>query len=49
MWQIPNAQAQALATLATRGMQLQVSMQDGLIWVGDAERSVEIEPVRLNP
>jgi len=49
VWQIPNAQAQALATLATRGMQLQVSVQDGLVWVGDAERSVEIEPVRLNP
>lgn len=47
VWQIPNAQAQALATLARRGMQLQVNVQDGLVWVGDAERSVEIEPLRL--
>ena len=48
VWQIPSTQAQALATLARRGMQLQVSVQDGTVWVGDAERSIEIEPLQLN-
>ena len=47
VWQIPAAQAQALAGLAQRGMQLQVSVQDGTVWVGDGERSVEIVPQRL--
>jgi hypothetical protein len=26
---------------------LQVTVQDGTVWVGDGERSVEIVPVRL--
>jgi uncharacterized protein YaeQ len=47
VWQIPAPQAQALAGLAQRGMQLQVSVQDGSVWVGDGERSVEIVPQRL--
>ncbi|HEX7436117.1 MAG TPA: YaeQ family protein [Caldimonas sp.] len=48
-WQIAAHEAQALAGLARRSMQLQVSVQDGTAWVGDGERSVEISPVRLNP
>ena len=48
VWQIPAAESQALAGLAQRGMQLQVSVQDGSVWVSDAERSVEITPTRLN-
>jgi uncharacterized protein YaeQ len=48
VWQIPAPQAQALAGLAQRGMQLQVSVQDGTVRIGDAERSIEIEPLRLN-
>jgi hypothetical protein len=28
-------------------MQLQVNRQDGLVWIGDGERSVEVQPVRL--
>jgi uncharacterized protein YaeQ len=46
--QIPAAQAQALAGLARRGMHLQVSVQDGTVWVADGERSVELVPQRLN-
>lgn len=49
VWQIAAAQAQALAGLARRSMQLQVSVQDGTAWVGDGERSVEVGLVRLNP
>ncbi len=48
VWQIPADQSQALAALAQRGMQLQVTVQDGTVWVGDAATSVEITPLRLN-
>ena len=48
VWQIPADQSQALATLAQRGMQLQVTVQDGHVWVGDGTQSVEIVPERLN-
>lgn len=49
VWQLPAEQSQALAALAQRTMQLQVTVQDGTVWVGDGERSVEITPLRLNP
>jgi uncharacterized protein YaeQ len=48
VWQVPADQSQALAALAQRGMQLQVTVQDGTVWVGDGARSVEIAPQRLN-
>ena len=46
VWQIPT-RSRRPGELARRGMQLQVNVQDGLVWVCDAERSVEIEPLRL--
>jgi uncharacterized protein YaeQ len=49
VWQIEASQSQALAELAQRGMQLQVTVQDGSAWVGDGQRSVEITPLRMNP
>lgn len=49
VWQIDTAQSQALAALAQRGMQLQISVQDGTAYIGDGERSVEVTPRRLNP
>lgn len=50
VWQVESAQSQALAALAQRTMQLQVTVQDGTAWVGDgAAASVELTPVRLNP
>jgi len=49
VWQIEAAQSQALAELAQRSMQLQISVQDGTAYIGDGERSVEITPQRLNP
>ena len=49
VWQIEAAQSQALAELAQRSMQLQISVQDGTAYIGDGEHAVEITPVRLNP
>ena len=49
-WQLPAAQSQALAALAQRTMNLQVTVQDGLAWLGDGEQhSVELQLERLNP
>jgi uncharacterized protein YaeQ len=42
VWQIPAAESQALATLAERSMQLQVTVQEGQVWVGNHSESVEI-------
>jgi uncharacterized protein YaeQ len=39
----PDA-SQALAALAERTMQLQVTVQDGHVWVSDATRSIELIP-----
>jgi uncharacterized protein YaeQ len=47
VWHVPAEQTQALAALAQRTMELQVTVQDGAIWVGDGTRSVEVSPVRL--
>jgi len=47
VWQIDAAQSQALASLAQRTMQLQLTVQDAMLWIGDGARSVEITPRRL--
>jgi uncharacterized protein YaeQ len=48
VWQLPAAQSQALARLAARSMTLQVTVQDGTVWVGDgAAEPVEIQPQAL--
>jgi uncharacterized protein YaeQ len=44
---LPADTTQALAALAQRTMQLQCTIQDGQIWLGDAERSVQVEPALL--
>ena len=49
VWQVDAAQSQALAELAQRSMQLQISVQDGTAYIGDGEHSVEVTPERLNP
>lgn len=49
VWQVEPAQSQALATLAQRTMQLQLSVQDGSVYIGDGQRSVELTPRRLHP
>lgn len=47
VWQISAEQSQALAALAERGMQLQISIQDGAVYVSTEKGSVEISPVCL--
>jgi uncharacterized protein YaeQ len=41
---LPPPAGQALASLAQRSMQLQCTIQDGQLWLGDADRMVEINP-----
>ena len=48
VWQIPAAQSLALAQLAQRSMQLQVTVQEGQVWIGDGVSSVELVPHRLH-
>jgi uncharacterized protein YaeQ len=47
VWQIPAEQSQALAGFAQRNMQLQVTVQDGGIYVSTAQDSLEITPIAL--
>jgi uncharacterized protein YaeQ len=47
VWQIPSEQSRQLAELAQRSMDLQVTVQDGTIWIAEGERSVEVTPIRL--
>jgi uncharacterized protein YaeQ len=47
VWQIAPEQSGALAALAQRTMELQVTVQEGAIWVGDGTRSIEVAPRRL--
>lgn len=41
---LPQEASRALAGLARRSMQLQCTLQEGHIWIGDGERAVEVEP-----
>ena len=49
VWRLPAEQSAQLGALAERSMQLQVTVQDGRVWVGNAATSVEIDPQRLFP
>jgi len=48
VWQIEAPQSQALAAIAQRSMQLQVSVQDGTVYLSEGDRSIEITPLALN-
>jgi len=47
IYQLPGDSSERLATLAQRTMRLQCTVQDGTIWLGDGEKSVEVEPSTL--
>lgn len=47
VWQVDAEASQALAALANRSMQLQVTVQDGIVWVSDGTQSVELHPQAL--
>jgi uncharacterized protein YaeQ len=46
VFRIPTTASQALAALAERSMQLQATIQEGTLMLGDGRRSVDAEPVR---
>ena len=46
VWRIPASGAQALVALAQRSMQLQATVQEGVLTLGDAAHSVVLEPLR---
>ena len=43
---VPTAASQALIALAQRSMQLQATIQEGVLTLGDGSHSVDIEPLR---
>ena len=47
IWQIPHDQSQALAALAQRAMQWQVSVQDGQVWISASDNAVTLTPQAL--
>jgi uncharacterized protein YaeQ len=47
VWQIPAPESQELAKLADRSMDLTITMQEGVLFVGEGDRTVEIRPVKL--
>ncbi len=47
VWQIETTASQALAAMANRSMQLQVTVQDGVVWVSDGTDTVELQPQAL--
>ncbi|HSW07729.1 YaeQ family protein [Aquabacterium sp.] len=47
VWRLLPEQSQALAALAQRSLQWQLTIQDGHIWVSTATHSVELQPQPL--
>ena len=45
-WRVPTEGSQALAKLAQRSMQLQATVQEGTLTLGDDKTTVDIEPLR---
>jgi uncharacterized protein YaeQ len=46
VWRVPADAAQALARMAERSMQLQATIQEGSLMLGNSRQTVEIEPLR---
>ena len=44
---IPVEATQAMANLSDRNMQINATLQDGHIWIGNSEQTVLVEPVTL--
>ena len=47
VFRVPAATAQALGALAERSMQLQATIQEGVLMLGNASQTVDIEPLRF--
>lgn len=48
LWEVPEQDAQALAGLCGRSMQLQCTINEGQIWLSDGDASVQVELKRLS-
>jgi uncharacterized protein YaeQ len=48
VWRLAPAPSHALATLANRSMKLDVTVQEGSVWIGDGDRSVEVAVEKLH-
>jgi uncharacterized protein YaeQ len=46
VFRVPTVASQALIALAQRSMQLQATIQEGVLTLGDASHTVDIEPIR---
>lgn len=46
VWRVPAEASQALAALAERSMQLQATIQEGALLLGNGRQTVVIEPLR---
>lgn len=46
VYRVPTVTAQALGALAERSMQLQATIQEGVLMLGNASHTVDVEPVR---
>jgi uncharacterized protein YaeQ len=46
VYRVPALASQALAELAQRSMQLQATIQEGTLTLGDGGNSIEVEPLR---
>ena len=46
VWRLPSAGVQQLAALAERGMQLQATVQEGALTLGNERASAHLEPLR---
>ncbi len=47
VYRLPFTATQALTALAARNMQLQCTLQDGQVWIGNGQETVHLEPVCL--
>lgn len=47
VWQIPEEQSEQLAGLAQRSMSLQITLQEGGLWVASGDQSIEITLIPL--
>jgi uncharacterized protein YaeQ len=44
VFDLPQASTRALADLADRNMEMQITIQDGQIWISNDRASVQLEP-----
>ncbi|MEM7208211.1 MAG: YaeQ family protein [Pseudomonadota bacterium] len=48
VWQIPDQAADQMETMVERTMQVQCTIQDGLVFLTNGDSSITVEPLRLD-